>query len=120
MARDVGSVHVIDFDVAAGVTNQGPTVAFSVPTDRALTIVVQADTLTRTENASTSVDLNVEASLDGSIYDTVPWASILALGNDSIQCLSVTPGVKSIRLKLDNNDGLNDAYVRARVLLISD
>jgi len=120
MARDVGAVHVVDFDVAAGLTNQGPTVEFSLPVDRGLTIVVQADMATRTENASTNIDLNVEGSLDGVIFDTEPWGSILALGNDEIQCLSVTPGVKAIRLKLDNNDGDNDAYVRARVLVISD
>jgi len=119
MRKEIGEVHEIDFDVAATLTNQAPSTDTAIPVDRASTIIVQADSATRTDNASTDTDLNVIASLDGSVYDTNPYASITNLGNDEIESLSVTPGVKSIKLRLDNNDGSHDAYIRARVLVIA-
>jgi len=120
MPRTVGAVITRDFDVAGGATNQAPTDDTAITVGRGATIVIQADSATRTDNASTNVDVNVHASLDGSTFDTNPWASITALGNDEIECLSVTPGVASIKLRLDNNDGAHDAYIRCRVLTIAE
>jgi len=87
--------------IAASLTDQKPREDLEIDVERARTIAVQADT-TPPDNVSTSVDVNVEATLDGSTWDTVPYAE-MNLGDAEVKTMLVSPGPLRIRLRLDNN-----------------
>jgi len=87
--------------VVASATNQAPFEDVIIDVERAKSIAVQADT-TPPDNVSTSVDVNVMASIDGSTWDTVPYAE-MNLGDAEIKTMLVAPGPLKLRLRLDNN-----------------
>jgi hypothetical protein len=87
--------------VAASATNQAPREDTIIDVERASSIAVQADTKP-TDNLSTSVDVNVMASIDGAKWDTVPYAE-MNLGDAEIKTMLVAPGPLKLRLRLDNN-----------------
>ena len=87
--------------VIASATNQTPYEDKIIDVERATSIAVQADT-TPTDNVSTSVDVNVMASIDGAKWDTVPYAE-MNLGDAEVKTMLVAPGPLKLRLRLDNN-----------------
>ena len=87
--------------VIASATNQAPREDTIIDVEWASSIAVQADT-TPTDNLSTSVDINVMASIDGAKWDTVPYAE-MNLGDAEIKTMLVAPGPLKLRLRLDNN-----------------
>jgi len=96
--------------IASSLTNQAPREDVIIDVERASSIAVQADT-TPTDNISTSVDVNVMASIDGAKWDTVPYAE-MNLGDAEIKTMLVEPGPLKLRLRLDNN---NAAAAECRV-----
>jgi len=96
--------------VAASQTNQTPVFDRILDVERATGIAVQADT-SPTDNVSTSVDVNVMASLDGVNWDNVPYAE-MNLGDNQVKTMLVEPGPFKLRLRLDNN---NAAVAECRV-----
>jgi len=100
--------------VAQNQTNVAPRHDTVIDIERATSIAIQADT-TPTDNASTSVDINVMASIDGAIWDTVPYAE-MNLGDNQIKTMLVEPGPLKIRLRLDeNNTGVAECRVKVKV-----
>lgn len=87
--------------VVASATDQAPFQDIIIDVERATSIAVQADT-TPSDNVSTSVDINVECSLDGAVWDTVPYVE-MNLGDAEVKTMIVPPGPLQIRLRLDNN-----------------
>lgn len=81
--------------------------------DRAQSVAVQADS-TAALNDATSVDVNVECSLDGSKWDSTPYAE-MNIGDAEIKTMLVSPGPFRIRLRLDYNAGVSRADVRVIV-----
>jgi len=85
-----------------------------IDVERASSIAVQADT-TPADNASTSVDINVMASIDEAVWDTVPYAE-MNLGDAQVKTMLVEPGPLKIRLRLDeNNTGVAECRVKVKV-----
>ena len=87
--------------IPASETNHEPFEDKIIDVERATSIAVQADT-TPTHNISTSVDINVMASIDGAIWDNVPYAE-MNLGDAEIKTMLVAPGPLKLRFRLDNN-----------------
>ena len=87
--------------VDASATDEAPEEDKIINVERASSIAVQADT-TPDDNVSTSVDINVMASIDGQKWDTVPYAE-MNLGDAEVKTMLVNPGPLKIRLRLDNN-----------------
>lgn len=81
--------------------------------ERASRIAVQADT-TNTLNTSSSIDVNVECSVMGDVWDTAPYAE-MNLGDAEVKTMLVEPGPFKIRLRVDQNTGAATGYVRAIV-----
>jgi len=92
--------------------NETPTTDTEIDVSQAESIAIQAKT--DTGNTSTSLDINVHATLDGSVWDTVEYAPF-NLGNGETKTVLVSPGVRRIRLRLDVNNGVG--YVTAKVLV---
>jgi len=85
-----------------------------IDVERASSIAVQADT-TPADNTSTSVDINVMASIDEAVWDTVPYAE-MNLGDAQVKTMLVEPGPLKIRLRLDeNNTGVAECRVKVKV-----
>jgi len=83
----------------------------------AKSIAVQFDT-TPTANVSTDVDLNIITSPDGTNWDTVDYAAAVAsLGDNAMKTVAITTGINFIKLRADNNDGVNNAAPVARVVV---
>lgn len=100
--------------VAQNTTDKAPQEDKIVDVEKATEIAIQADT-TPPDNTSTSVDINVEATLDGSTWDSVPYAE-MNLGDNEIKTMLVNPGPKRIRLRLDeNNTGVAECRVKVKV-----
>lgn len=95
-------IHELFWDsVDASDTDVTPEHDIIIDVERATSIAVQADT-TPADNVSTSVDINVMASIDGAVWDTVPYAE-MNLGDNEVKTMLVAPGPLKIRLRLDNN-----------------
>jgi len=100
--------------IAQNTTNEPPKVDTIINIERASSIAVQADT-TPAHNVSTSVDINIMASIDGVKFDTVPYAE-MNLGDAEIKTMLVAPGPLRIRLRLDeNNVGVAECRVKVKV-----
>lgn len=84
--------------------------------ERARHIAIQADT-TLASNTSTSFDINVEASMDGQKWDSIPYAE-MNLGDNEIKTMLINPGPKYIRLRGDQNASAKTGYVEAYVKVI--
>jgi len=85
-----------------------------IDVERASSITVQADT-TPADNTSTSVDINVMASIDEAVWDTVPYAE-MNLGDAEVKTMLVNPGLLKLRLRLDeNNTGVAECRVKVKV-----
>lgn len=87
--------------VVASETDEAPEVDTIINVERASSIAVQADT-TPADNISTSVDVNVMASIDGVKWDNVPYAE-MNLGDAEVKTMLVNPGPLRLRLRLDEN-----------------
>lgn len=107
--------YELDWDsIAQNQTNVAPRNDQVIDIERASRVAVQADT-TPSDNTSTSVDINVMASIDGVIWDTVPYAE-MNLGDAQIKTMLVEPGPFKIRLRLDeNNTGVAECRVKVKV-----
>ncbi len=116
--RNAGTVVVIDWTDKAKADRIAPDTDQVINVGRAEAIAVQVDTYFFPGHLASSVGLLVESSVDGAVFDTVPWAKKEAVAADVIDTLAVAPGPQFIRLRLDNNDAGADAYVRARVSVI--
>ncbi len=79
-------------------------------------IVIQIDTR-HTSNTSSDFDVNVMASVDGSTWDTVPYAE-RNIGDAEVKTFVITPCPAKIRLRGDNNASATTGYVTALVLVI--
>jgi hypothetical protein len=79
-------------------------------------IAIQIDT-THPSNTSTDIDINVESTLDGANWDTIPYAE-RNIGDAQKKTFLVEVSVQKIRLRLDNNDSATTGYVTARVLVV--
>jgi len=100
--------------VAQNQTNVAPQDDKIIDIERALSVAVQADT-TPADNASTSVDINVMASIDGVKWDSVPYAE-MNLGDAQVKTMLINPGPLKIRLRLDeNNVGVAECRVLVKV-----
>ena len=79
-------------------------------------IAIQVNT-THASHTSTDTDVNVEASLDGSTWDTIPYAE-RNIGDNQIKTFLVEVSVKKIRLRLNNNAAATTAYVTALIMVV--
>lgn len=92
--------------------------AIIIAVDQAKWVGIQFDTLTNT-SPSTDTDFNILSSIDGTVFDNVNYAELLALGADKVQTIALTPGTKKIKILADNNDGGNNSAPIARVFVRS-
>jgi len=100
--------------IAQGQTNRAPQHDTVIDIEKASRVAVQADT-TPADNTSTSVDINVMASIDEAVWDTVPYAE-MNLGDAQVKTMLVEPGPLKIRLRLDeNNTGVAECRVKVKV-----
>ena len=83
------------------VTDIVPDTDTEIPVEQARSIAIQIDS-TNAGHAATDCDLNVQASLDGTNWDTVPYAE-RNFGDAELKSLLVEPGPQKLRLRLDNN-----------------
>lgn len=79
-------------------------------------VAIQIDS-SHPSNTATDIDINVEATLDGANWDTIPYAE-RNIGDAEVKTFLVEVSVQKIRLRLDNNNGATTAYVTARVLVV--
>jgi hypothetical protein len=80
-------------------------------------IAIQIDTI-HPSNTSTDFDVNVETSIDGANWDTIPYAQD-NLGDQESKTFLVTPGPAKMRLRGDNNDDDTTGYAHARIQIIN-
>jgi len=96
-------------------TGVAPATDTAIDVSRAKSIAIQADS-TVSANTATDIDVNVIASLDGTTYDTVSYAE-MNIGDAEIKTMLVSPGVKNIKLRLDENASLRaDVTVIVKVI----
>jgi len=94
-------------------TDVAPDTDKEIDVERASRIAIQGDT-THPLGTSTSIDINVECSLDGVNWDTTPYAE-MNLGDAEVKTMLVEPGPFKIRLRVDQNTAAATGYVRATV-----
>lgn len=100
--------------VAQNTTDEPPEHDVEIDVEKAEVIAIQADT-TPADNTSTSVDINVEVTMDGAVWDSIPYAE-MNLGDNQIKTMLVNPGPLKIRLRLDeNNTGVAECRVKVKV-----
>jgi hypothetical protein len=97
-------------------TDVAPDIDLEIDITWATRIAIQIDS-TSDDNTSTSFDVNVESSLDGTHWDTSPYAEA-NVGNDTVKTFLVNPGPARMRLRGDNNAGATTGYITARVLVL--
>lgn len=97
-------------------TNVTPDHDAEIDVTYAKSIAIQVDT-TATGNTSNDFDVNVMADVGDGIFDTVPYAEA-NIGDAEVKTFLVTPGIKRIRLRGDNNAAASTGYVTARVFII--
>lgn len=102
-----------DTGVATDVT---PDIDKDIDIHFAQRVAIQIDS-THPSNTSTDIDINVESTLDGANWDTVPYAE-RNIGDAEVKTFLLEVSVQKIRLRLDNNDSATTAYVTARVLVV--
>ena len=81
--------------------------------EKACEISVQADS-TAALSTGTSIDINVESTLQGLLWDTTPYAE-MNIGDAEVKTMLVTPGPLKIRFRLDYNSGGTRADVTVKV-----
>lgn len=64
--------------------------------------------------ASTSLLVEVFASIDGSVFDDQPYAET-TLGANQTKTISITLGPKEIKIKITNQDAVNATTVHTRL-----
>ena len=118
-SRVASFVYSIVWTDTGANTNVTPDSDPAIPIDKAVSIVVQADS-THASNTATDIDVNVITSVDGTHYDTENYAGITSMGDNQVKTISVTPGPAFLKLRLDVNSASTTAYVTARVLIIAE
>jgi len=84
-------------------------------------LVIDADKLTlvmdhkRTGSNSTSIDIILYSSIDGSVFDTIPYESY-NLGAQEILSRPITPGPVFLKVKVDNKDTVNATRVSVYIV----
>lgn len=116
--RQNESSYELSWTAFAVQDGKAPDVDTVIEVRRGESIHMQVDT-TATANVSTSTDINVITSSDGTNYDTVAYASLAALADAAVQSIMVTPGPKFMKLTADNNDGVNSSAPIVRVWIRS-
>ena len=81
--------------------------------ERASSIAIQADS-TAALSTGTSIDINVESSLDGVTWDSTPYAE-MNIGDAEVKTFLLNPAPLKIRLRLDYNSGGTRADVTVKV-----
>jgi len=99
----------------APTTDKAPDTDTEINIVRAKSIAVQIDT-TAAGNVSNDVDINVEASPDGTNWDDVPYAE-KNIGDNEVKTFLVEPGPQLIRLRADNNHASDNAAPAVRVMV---
>jgi len=112
----VNDVEVLTWTNTGANTDVAPDTDKYIDTLFARLIVIQIDS-THESNTSTDIDINIEATVDGSAWDTIPYAE-RNIGDAQRKTFLVTGGPRNIRLRLDNNAAATTAYVTARVLVV--
>ena len=97
-------------------TDVTPDHDYQIPVLYAQRIAIQIDS-THPDNTSTDFDVNIETTLDGANWDTVPYAE-RNLGNEEIKTFLVEVSVAKIRLRGDNNAVATTGYITARVQVV--
>jgi hypothetical protein len=99
--------------VTSAVAGRAPDTDAAMDVTNARSIIVQFDT---TGSTSVNQDLNVLSTLNGTDYDTIPWASTTGIGIAQLITFPVDPGPAKIKLTLDNN-GAATSHASAVVML---
>jgi hypothetical protein len=99
----------------ATTTNVTPDADTEVNVEQAKSIAIQVDS-TDTDSIATSIDVNVMATLDGTTWDSVPYAET-NIGDNEVKTILVAPGPLKIRLRLDSNSSTR-ADVTAKVKIL--
>lgn len=100
--------------ITQNTTDNAPDEDEKIDITYAKTIAVQADT-TATGNVSSDLDVNVEVTLDGLNWDTVPYAE-MNIGDNALKTMIVTPAGRKMRLRVDENNSGAGA-VTCRILI---
>jgi len=111
--RGLPATTVIEWTNKSAATDISPDEDKEVDVEAAESVAIQAST-TDPNNTATSVDVNVETSLDGVTWDTTPYAE-MNLGDAEIKTMLIEPGPFKIRVRIDNNTGGSRADVRVIV-----
>lgn len=114
-ARDEEALTSYAWTAFAPATDTTPDSDTEINIIRAKSIAIQIDT-TAAGNVSDDVDINVEASPDGTNWDDVPYAE-KNIGDNEVKTFLVEPGPQKIRLRADNNHATDNAAPAARVLI---
>lgn len=99
----------------APATDKAPDTDTEIDVSQARSITIQIDT-TAAGNVSDDNDINVEATVDDSTWDSVPYAE-KNIGDNEIKSFLVEPGPKTIRLRADNNHASSNAAITCIVLV---
>jgi hypothetical protein len=109
-------IHELKWVGLGDVTDVAPSPDTVIDVRFARTIAIQVDS-TPAANTSTDFDVNVESSLDGTLWDTVAYAEV-NIGDTAIKTFLVAPGPAFIRLRGDQNDTSESGDVTCRVLVV--
>lgn len=88
-------------NIGAGCLDERPGEDIWIDVEFCESIYIQCSTVDP-DTAGANTDFNVETSPDTVNWDTVPFATI-NLGAQAIASMLVQPGMKAIRMRLDNN-----------------
>jgi len=113
--RDEEKLTSYAWSAFAPATDTAPDTDTVINVIRAKSIAIQIDT-TAAGNISNDIDINVEASPDGTNWDDVPYAE-KNIGDNEIKTFLVEPGPQKIRLRADNNHASDNAAPAARVMV---
>jgi len=96
-----------ELDPSGGASPSKESVAFLVIDAEKLTLVVDHK---RVGSNSTNLDVIVYSSIDGSVFDTIPYDSY-NIGAQQVLSRPITPGPVFLKVKVDNKDSVNATKV---------
>ena len=103
--------EAVDLTVSGGTSPSNTSPPLDVRGARSLALQVIHNL---TGSNSTDLDVIVYSSIDGSTFDTEPYAS-MNIGANKVKTIPITAGINYLKVKVQNNDASNATKVTTKL-----